>query len=214
MKKQKIDRDAFNIKPELPFELRTTDFEAAMQDIYDFFYDVNALLRKKGLRRLDDTLRPAAMSGILSDMLSASLASHSRSLVENRFFNGHPDLIVQGRYKGDSVKAGEFGVEIKCTRKKGGAVDTHGARNQWLCVFVYATDQTTEPADDRLPMRFTEIYLAQVTTADFRKNARSELGTRTATLDKAGITKFRENWIYREPIVSTSKAPKKRGNPT
>ena len=172
------------------------------------------LLVDKNLRRLDDTLRPAAMSGIISDLLTASLANHSRSLVENNFFNGHPDLIVQGKYPNNSIKAGEHGVEIKSTQKIGGAVDTHGARNQWLCVFVCATDHKTEPAEDRAPMRFTEVYVGQVTTADFRKYARSELGTRTATLDKAGIAKFRENWVYREPTASASKESGKPRSPS
>ena len=209
MKRQLVDKKALNQSAKLPYELRPEDFEAAMRDIYDFFYDVNSLLLGKGLRRLDDTLRPAAMSGIVSDMLTASLANHSRVLVENKFFNGHPDLIVQDKYANNSVKSGEYGVEIKSTRKKGGAVDTHGARNQWMCVFVYATDQKTEPAVNRAPMRFTEVYIGQVTTGDFRKNARAELGTRTATLDKAGITKFRENWVYREPTAQSAKGPQK-----
>lgn len=69
-----------------------------MQDIYDFFYDVNTLLTGKGLERLDDMLRPSIMSGLLSDMLTASLAKHSRSLVQNGYFNGHPDLVVKGVY--------------------------------------------------------------------------------------------------------------------
>ena len=55
----------------------------------------------------------------------------------------------------------------------------------------------TEPAVDRRPMRFTEIYLAHVKETDFRKNPRSELGTRTATLDRNGIQKLRNNWLYR-----------------
>ena len=50
-----------------------------MQDVYDFFFDVNAHLTGKGLQRLDDTLRAAIMSGVLSDMLTASLAKHSRA---------------------------------------------------------------------------------------------------------------------------------------
>jgi hypothetical protein len=137
------------------------------------------------------------MSGMLSDMLTASMAKHSRTLVENRHFNGHPDLIVQGRYSQNSVRAGEHGIEIKSTRKSGGAVDTHGARDQWMAVFVYRTDHITEPAEQREPMRFTELYLGQVTVADFRRNPRGELGTRTATLDRAGIRKLRANWIYR-----------------
>jgi len=187
----------FNRKAELPYALRLTDFQIAMQDIYDFFHDVNSFLLKRGLRRLDDMLRPAIMSGVLSDMLTASLARHSRTLAENQYFNGHPDLVVQGVYPRNSVKAGTEGIEVKTTRKAGGAVDTHGARNQWLCVFVYEVDTTTEPACDRSPMTFTEVYLANVTIDDFRKNPRGELGTRTATLHRDGVHKLRSNWIYK-----------------
>jgi len=192
-----VDLSKLNSAAFLPFELRCEDFQMAMQDVYDFSYDVNAHLSRKGLQRLDDMLRPAIMSGVLSDMLTASLAKHSRVLRENRYFNGHPDLIVQGVYADNAVQAGTEGVEVKTTRKAGGAVDTHGAREQWMCVFVYNVDTETEPAVDRLPMAFAEVYLGHVTTADFRKNARDELGTRTATLHKDGIKKLREAWIYR-----------------
>ena len=192
-----VVQDRFNKAAVLPYELRLEDFKLAIQDVYDFFFDVNSHLVEKGLDRLDDMLRPAIMSGVLSDMLTASLAKHSRTLVENRYFNGHPDLVVKGKYPSNSVKAGEHGIEIKTTRKAGGAVDTHGARDQWMCVFVYAVDNASEPATDRNPLRFTEIYLGKVVVADFRKNARGELGTRTATLHAAGIAKLRQSWIYR-----------------
>ena len=191
------DRTKLNQDELLPFELRLADFELAMQDVYDFFFDVNKLLTGKGLQRLDDMLRPAIMSGLLSDMLTASLANHSRTLVQNRYFNGHPDLVVQGVYPKDSVKAGTDGVEIKTTRHRGGAVDTHGARDQWMCVFVYDVDSQTEPAVARRPMTFTEVYLGHVEVTDFRHNARGALGTRTATLDRSGIQKLRAHWIYR-----------------
>jgi len=173
-----VDGSKFNQSADLPYSLRLKDFELAMQDVYDFFFDVNQLLLKKGLHRLDDMLRPAAMSGMVSDMMSASMAKHSRVLVENKHFNGHPDLIQQGKYPSNAEKSGEHGIEIKSTRKHGGAVDTHGARDQWMCVFVYKTDHLTEPAEGRKPMRFVEVYLAEVTQSDFRKNSRGELGTR------------------------------------
>jgi len=128
--KNAVDGSKFNNSVKLPYELRLHDFQMAMQDVYDFFYDVNSHLTVKGLQRLDDMLRPAIMSGVLSDMLTASLAKHSRTLTENRYFNGHPDLVVQGVYSNNAVKAGTEGIEIKTTRKSGGAVDTHGARNQ------------------------------------------------------------------------------------
>ncbi len=194
-----VSDDGFNTALALPFELRLEDFRMAVQDVYDFFFDVNSTLQMKGLQRLDDMLRPAIMSGVLSDMLTASLAKHSRSLCENGYFNGHPDLIVRGVYPNNAVQAGDQGVEIKTTRKSGGAVDTHGARNQWMCVFVYEVDDQTEPATQRKPMAITEIYLGHVTVDDFRKNARGELGTRTATLHKDGIAKLRESWVYRLP---------------
>ena len=193
-----LDPKKFNPALTLPFELRIQDFSAAVQDVYDFFFDVNTGLTAKGLERLDDMLRPAIMSGVLSDMLTASLAKHSRTLVVNAYFNGHPDLVVRGVYPKQAVKSGEQGVEIKTTRKTGGAVDTHGARDQWMCVFVYRVDNESEPARARQPMGFSEIYLGQVTTDDFRRNARSELGTRTATLHAAGIAKLRQSWVYRD----------------
>jgi hypothetical protein len=125
------------------------------------------------------------------------LAKHSRALAVNAYHNGHPDLIVKGRYSNNAVKSGTEGVEIKSTRKRGGAVDTHGARPQHMCVFVYQVDNETEPAVARKPMQFVEIYLGEVALSDFRRNERSELGTRTATLGKLGIQKFRQNWVYR-----------------
>lgn len=76
-------------------------------------------------------------------------------------------------------------------------MDTHGAREQWMCVFVYKVDNQTEPAVNRAAMAFTEVYLGHVTVADFRRNQRGGLGTRTATLDRKGILKLRDNWIYK-----------------
>ena len=174
-----------------------------MQDVYDLFHDINGLLVGRGLRRLEDMLRPAAMSGMISDLLTASLANHSRTLTENRYFNGHPDLLVEGAYPNNAVQAGTEGVEIKSTLKTGGAVDTHSARDQWMCVFVYTVDLETEPARERRPMAFTEVYLAQVQTNDFRRNERGTRGTRTATLHREGLRKLREHWVYRASLSAS-----------
>jgi hypothetical protein len=203
-KRNRPKRDRFNQRATLPFQLRLEDFELATQDVYDLFYDVNTGLLEKGLERLDDFVRPAIMSGLLSDLLTASIAKHSRTLTQNGYFNGHPDLLVKGVYPNDSVKAGSEGVEIKTTRKSGGAVDTHGARNQWMAVFVYNIDNETEPARERKPLTFTEIYLGQVTIEDFRRNPRGELGTRTATLHREGVLKLRQNWIYKDPATPSA----------
>ena len=171
--------------------------QSRCRNVYDFFYDVNNLFYEKGLPRLDDSLRSANMSGMISDMLTASLAKHSRALCQNTHHNGHPDLIVRGRYPDDAIPSGADGIEVKTTRKKGGAVDTHGGRDQWMCVFVYEVDNNSEPAQDRAPTKFTEIYLANVLITDFRRNERGELGTRTSTLHREGVQKLRSSWVYR-----------------
>lgn len=194
--RQVVDASKFNTKLKLPYQLRLKDFELAMQDIYDFFFDVNSYLRKNGLERLDDMLRAANMSGVLTDMLTSAVAKHSRTLVPNEYPNGHPDLLVKGKYPNNSVKSGSEGVEIKSTRKRGGAVDMHGARAQQMCVFVYEVDNESEPTDDRRPMLFREVYLGTVSIKDYRKNPRGELGTRTATLHAEGIAKLRQSWVY------------------
>jgi len=195
--RQQADPSWFNQSVELPYELRMADFELAMQDVYDLLFDINSALLSRGLMRLEETVRPAIFSGIMSDAVSASVARHSRVLTENRFHNGHPDLIPHGRYVNDAVNAGEDGVEIKATRGRG-AVDTHGARDAWLCVFRYEVDDKTEPIVQRRATRIVEILLARLTTDDFRRNPRGELGTRTASPNRTGIAKLRANWIYRE----------------
>lgn len=194
--RQTVDRSKLNTKAVLPFSLRVDDFAAAMQDMYDFYYDVDTNMVSKSLSRLDDMLRPAIRSGIVSDFITEAMAKHSRSLTPNNFHNGHPDLIVKGRYPNDAVKSGKDGVEIKSTTKRGGAVDTHGARDQWMAVFVYEVDTVTEPATARRPMRFTEVYCAEVRVEHFRRNDRGELGTRTATLHREGVEVLRRGWVY------------------
>jgi len=34
-----------------------------------------------------------------------------------------------------------------------------------MCVFVYEVDKTSQPATQRRALRFTEVYLSQVTAA-------------------------------------------------
>jgi hypothetical protein len=195
--RQVVDVSKFNPDAAYPYELRQIDFQAAMQDVYDFFYDVNTYLVGRGLARFEDTLRSANLSGMLSDMLNVALAKHARSLTSNRHHNGHPDLVVEGVYPNDMVKAGEEGIEVKATVNQSGAVDTHGARNQTMCVFSYKVDRVSEPAIARSPLRFTAVFLNEVTIDLFRHNARkTEIGTRTSTLDRAGIARLRENWVY------------------
>ena len=119
-------------------------------------------------------------------------------LTQNLYHNGHPDLIPAGRYAADAIASADQGVEIKVTRSTG-AVDSHGARPGWVCVFRYQVDSTTEPTVDRVPTAISEILLAQLGQADFRTNQRGALGTRTASPNRDGLKKLRANPVYQLP---------------
>lgn len=49
MKRNNVDPGCFNPDIALPYELRLDDFRLALQDVYDFFSDVNQHLTSKGL---------------------------------------------------------------------------------------------------------------------------------------------------------------------
>jgi hypothetical protein len=66
MKRAILDPGKFNPALALPYDLRIDDFRI----------DVNGLLTSKGLPRLDEMLRKQTASGVISDMLTASVAKH------------------------------------------------------------------------------------------------------------------------------------------
>lgn len=49
--RNQVVSNSLNQEAVLPYELRLEDFKLAMQDVYDFFYDVNSNLVAKGLDR-------------------------------------------------------------------------------------------------------------------------------------------------------------------
>ena len=44
-----VEQSKFNPSVDRPYALRRLDFQAAMQDVYDIFYDLNTLLLGRGL---------------------------------------------------------------------------------------------------------------------------------------------------------------------
>ena len=48
IRRNQVDEAKLNPDAVLPFELRLKDFAMAMQDVYDFFHDVNVGLVERG----------------------------------------------------------------------------------------------------------------------------------------------------------------------
>lgn len=195
-----VVENAFNPAAFFPYGLNKGDFSKAMSDVYELMHEIDTRTVEDYWGRLEDMLPKQTLSGLLSALLGSSLAKASHSLVVNGIANGHPDLLPKGRYPADRVMNADEGIEVKTTVKAGGAVDMHGARDHWLCVFVYDPDvvfNDERPFLERQVTHFTEVYLSHVTVDMYRHNERGELGTRTATLDRDGLVRFRRNWIYK-----------------
>jgi hypothetical protein len=199
VRRAQVDKDGFNTQLVLPYALKLDVFAIAMDDIYAMLHNLTTGLVDRGLLPFENSVRGAIYTGVLSDLMTEALANHAVGLVRNTHSNGHPDLLPAGRYANNGAQGAEDGVEVKVTKKAGGAVDMHSDRPAWYCVFRYLADYTTEPIVDRQPTRFTDVWLAQIRAEDFRKNSRGPRGTRTATFDKDGVRVLRAGWLYRDP---------------
>ena len=73
VRRNQLDPDKMNREAVLPFQLRldARRFRAGNAGHLRFFLRRDVRLVERGLERLDDMLRPAIMSGLLSDMLTA-----------------------------------------------------------------------------------------------------------------------------------------------
>ncbi len=196
MRRATVNHEGFNAALDLPYALRTDHVAVAMADIYELLATLNETLIDRGLLRIEESVRGAIYSGLLSDLIAEAISTHAPGLISNRYPNGHPDLLPKGRYADDTCQSAEEGIEVKVTNKRSGAVDMHGARPGWYCIWHYVVDRDTEPAVDRAPTRFETIWLARLDESHFRHNARGPLGTRTATPHRGGIAHLRSNWLY------------------
>lgn len=67
-----------------------------MQGFLDFLGFVNQQLNTREIQRLETMLMPANFSSIVGEFMSANIPKYCRTLVKNRYHNGHPDLIPPG----------------------------------------------------------------------------------------------------------------------
>lgn len=198
VRRAQVKRDGFDLGLKLPYALKPEVFSIAMDDIYEMLATANEALIDRGLLRLEESVRGAIYSGLLSDLMAEAIANHAGGLTKNEYPNGHPDLLPVGRYPDDAAQTAEEGLEVKITGKRGGAVDMHGNRTAWYCVSRYEVDLDTQPVVDRTPTRFTHIWVARLQPKDFRKNERGPLGTRTATPHKEGLKVLRAGLLYED----------------
>lgn len=192
----------WNYNIQLPYGLTTDTVRLAVEDVYNFFYRINSLLvEQEGLDFFESLVLGNTLSSVMSELLVKRMSAHSTTLARNRLVGGHPDLIPNGRYLSDHVLKGEEGIEVKTSRQDGGW-QGHNPEVGWLMVFRYKMGDPTQPFEERQPIQFVQILIADLLLEDWSIAERGleSRRTRTTSINRRGMHKLRSNPIYQDPL--------------
>jgi hypothetical protein len=195
-----VQAGGFNPKAVIPYGLKTQHIRKAMDDFVDFLGFINTQLRTKQTQRIESLLMPANFSSMVGEFMAAAIPKYCKSIVKNRYHNGHPDLLPKGHYPGDSVLHGPEGIELKASRHLSGW-QGHNPEDVWLMVFVFDANSSRDESQgiEPRPFRFVKVIGGRLSKSDWQFSGRSDTSRRTitASVKRSGFEKLESNWIYR-----------------
>jgi transcriptional regulator with XRE-family HTH domain len=194
-----VDFSHFNHDCILPFGLTFDHVYHAMKDFTEFLDFINRQLVSKKIPRLEEFLMAANFSSIVGEYINTSIPKYCKKLVKNRYHNGHPDLIPAGKFPDNSVQYSKDGIEVKGSRYSSGW-QGHNPETVWLMIFYFdcCTARTSKKEAIQKPFYFRGAYTAKLLKSDRSYSGRSSTSRRTitASVNKEGARKMKENWIY------------------
>ena len=195
-----LNPNGFNPNAQIPYGVKLDHVRKAIEEYINFLGFINGQLHTNKIERLESFLMPANFSSIVGEFMAAAIPKHCKSIVRNKYHNGHPDLIPVGHYPGDSILHGPEGIEIKGSRHNRGW-QGHNAEECWLMVFVFDSNTSRDAGQgiEPKPFRFVKVVGAKLLTADWQFSGRSATSRRTitASVKRSGFDKMEANWIYR-----------------
>lgn len=195
-----IDPKGFNPRAEIPYGVKPSHVRKAMEEFIDFLGFINSQLHTRKLERLESFLMPANFSSIVGEFMGTAIPKHCKSVVRNKYHNGHPDVLPTGDYPDDAIQHGPEGIEIKGSRYLRGW-QGHNAEEVWLMVFAFDSNTSRDAGlgIDPRPFRFIKVLGAKLELNDWQFSGRSVTSRRTitASVKRSGFEKLEANWIYR-----------------
>jgi hypothetical protein len=172
----------FNSGCKLPFGLTTAGIKSAMDGFCDFLSHINSRMAENKMPRFESVVMQANFSSIVGEFCKAGIPRACPTLVANKYHNGHPDLVPQGMFPGDSVKHAAQGIEVKGSRYRKGW-QGHNAEACWLMVFVFASSRPPDVSEGipPIPFAFVEVFGAQLSESDWLFAGRKKGSKRTIT---------------------------------
>lgn len=97
----------------------------------------------------------------------------------------------------DSILHGTVGIQIKGSRYERGW-QGHNPENVWLMVFTFDNNTASKPEAPAIRFRFKGVFASRLTRDDWTYSGRSSSSRRTitASVNKAGYSRMRANWVY------------------
>lgn len=195
-----VDPSGFNSAAVLPYGVTAAHIRKAMEEFIDFLGFINTQLHTKQIERMESFLMPANFSSMVGEFMAAAIPKHCKTIMRNKYHNGHPDMVPTGQYPGDSILHGPEGIEIKGSRHTSGW-QGHNAEEVWLMVFVFDSNTSRDAGlgIGPRPFRFVKVVGAKILVDDWQFSGRSATSRRTitASVKRSGYQKMEANWIYR-----------------
>lgn len=195
-----LNPKGFNPAAQLPYGVKAEHVQRAMQDFIDFIGFINLQLNSKKIERLESFLMPANFSSIVGEFMGAAIPKYCKTVLRNKYHNGHPDIVPKGHYPEDSILHGPEGIEVKGSRHTSGW-QGHNPEDVWLMVFVFDSNTSRDAGQgiDARPFRFVKVVGAHIVREDWAFSGRSATSRRTitASVTRSGYAKMEANWIYR-----------------
>ena len=124
-----------------------------MTDFLNFLRFINTRLNDEKLPRLESIIMSANFSSLVGEFMNAGIPKYCKTLVKNKHFNGHPDMIPTGMFPGDKAQHATERIEIKASRY-GKRWQGHNPEDTWLMVFIYDSNRTTDYETNPRPFQF------------------------------------------------------------
>ncbi len=196
-----VNSGGFNPDVELPYGLTTEHVRRAMEDFVNFLGFINEQLHSRGLERQESMMDSAGFSGMVGGFMDSGISKYcptprTTTTMDTRTYSlraATPMMPHSTSEKGSRLK-GRVG-------EADGRATTPRISGSWS----FSTT-SNKPADlaqtiDLRPFRFVQVLGARLTKKDWNFSGRRGESRRTitASVNKHGARKMRENWIYEAP---------------
>lgn len=197
-----ISQQDFNPNARIPYGVTTEHVRRAMEEFLEFLSFINGQLYSKKIERLESFLMAANFSSMVGEFMGTAIPKYCKTIVRNKYHNGHPDMLPKGIVPDDSILHGPEGIEIKGSRYTSGW-QGHNPEVVWLLVFCFDSNTSRDAGlgVEPRPFRFVKVVGAKLEESDWSFSGRSATSRRTitASVKRSGRDKMEANWIYRAP---------------